>query len=372
MITYCNTCLNPSTRPNIYFDKKGRCRVCVFEEKRNKKKINWKQRNQEIQKIKKWGQKESKSHHDCIVTVSGGKDSMRQAFYARDTLGMNPLLVSTVYPPQQVTDRGIHNLSNLISHDFDCITLSLDPIKWKELIRHGFLKFGNIVKSAEMALYAVPIHVAISYKIPLLFYGENPALTIGEKHGRLDGNAIGIKEGNTIKGGPKSLNYTIATKQDFHFYEYPSYQDIKRAKLRIVYLGYYIKDWYGYKNASLAIAKGLKIREDEPKNTGDIWNYGALDDDFKIVNQYLKYLKYGFGCVNDQACEAIHLKIMSRKEAIKNILKYDGACHLKYIKKFCKYINISLTKFWLTVDKFVNKDLFEKKNGSWKPKFKVY
>jgi len=86
-----------------------------------------------------------------------------------------------------------------------------------------------------MALYVIPIHVAIAYKIPLLFYGENPALTIGEKHGRLDSDAVGIQEGNTIKGGPKSLNFEECTPQDYHFYEYPTYDDIENANLRIVY-----------------------------------------------------------------------------------------------------------------------------------------
>ena len=38
------------------------------------------------------------------------------------------------------------------------------------------------MKASEMALYAAPVHIALSYGIPLMFYGENPAHTIGEKH----------------------------------------------------------------------------------------------------------------------------------------------------------------------------------------------
>ena len=51
------------------------------------------------------------------------------------------------------------------------------------------LLFGTWPRSTEMALYAIPIHAAVAYQIPLIFYGENPALTIGEKHGRMDGDA---------------------------------------------------------------------------------------------------------------------------------------------------------------------------------------
>ena len=39
---------------------------------------------------------------------------------------------------------------------------------------------------------------------------------------------------------------------------------------------------------------------------------------------------------------------------------------------WCKYLSISKQEFWAVVDKFVNKDLFEKdKDGKWTPKFKV-
>ena len=287
---YCKKCVNPTSRPNTFFNKHGVCPVCVYEIKKAKQTIDWDHRWQEIQEIKKWGRYSTKSTHDCIVTVSGGKDSTRQAFFVRDDLGMNPLLVACVYPPEQHHPRGAYNISNLINNGFDCLSISLDPIKWKTLMRQGFFEFGNWCRSTEMALYAIPVHVAIAYKIPLMFYGENPALTVGEKHGRLDGNAIGIQEGNTIKGGPSIFKNNEIHEDDLHFYEYPSYEDIEHASIKIVYLGYYMKDWYGKKNAEFAISKGLKIRSDLPKNIGDLWGVSALDEEFRIVNQYLKYL----------------------------------------------------------------------------------
>ena len=81
MIRYCKTCLNPSTRPNIFFDEDGLCPVCVYEKEKATETVNWTERSKEIQKIKKWGQQHTKSTHDCLVTVSGGKDSMRQSFF---------------------------------------------------------------------------------------------------------------------------------------------------------------------------------------------------------------------------------------------------------------------------------------------------
>ena len=371
LIKYCKTCLNPSTRPNTFFNREGLCPVCIYERNKKTESIDWEERKQEILEIKKWGQQNTDSTYDCIVPVSGGKDSTRQAFFARDELGMNPLLVSCVYPPEQLAERGAHNISNLIENGFDCHSVSLDPLKWKTLMRHGFFEFGNHLRSTEMALYAIPIHVAIAYKIPLLLYGENPALTIGEKHGHLDGDAVGIQEGNTIKGGPKSLNFEECTPQDYHFYEYPTYEDIENANLRIVYLGYYIKDWYGHRNAEFAMAKGLRIRTGLPQDIGDLWGFTCLDEEFTIVNQLLKYYKLGFGRVTDQVCEAIHQGMITRGEAVGLVKKYDGACAEKYIQMFCDYIEITLDEFWNHVDKITNKDLFEKVNGKWQPKFEL-
>ena len=382
---YCRLCLNQS--PSDYLpkkktekirtksaglNKKGLCRVCVHEQSKKINKIDFNARFKELKKIVK-SSKTNNNNYDCIITVSGGKDSMRQALFARDALKLNCLLVSSVYPPEQQTTRGSNNLANLINHGFDCISMTLDPIKWKEFMKHSFFEFGNIFRPTEMALFAIPIHVAISYQIPLLFYGENVlyTTTFGTTKEGTGGNAEKLKEGNTVKGGPKSLKIKNAKKTDYHFYEYPSYTKMNKANLKLVYLGYYIKDWYASKNAELAIKNGLEIRKDHPAEMGDLWGHSALDEDFRIVNQYLRYLKLGNGQITDQVCDAINQKSMTREEAIEKVKMYDGACDEKYILKLCEYFGISKKEFNEVVNNFVNRNLFEYLNGKWLPKFKV-
>ncbi len=356
----CIICFNPSSRPNVSIDIKGVCSVCKLVKKNRHTAKNNPTRKKEILSIKEWGKKNTKSVYDCIVTVSGGKDSIRQAFYVRDELKMKPLLVSSQYPPEQVSERGVQNLSTLINHGFDCISISVNPVAFKKLMRESFFKYGNIFTAAEMALYGMPIHVAIAEHVPLVFLGENPVATIGEKHGRLDGDASKMRKSNTIKDGSKVfLNQTI-NKKNLHFYTYPPERDIKHAKIRIIYLGYYIPDWSGWNNGQFSLKKGLIKRQDTPANTGDLWGLSALDDDFRIVNQYLKYLKYGFGHVTDQVMERIHAKKMTKSRASYLINKYDGKCHPKYIKKFCDYIEIDEKMFWSVAEKIKNKELHEK------------
>lgn len=365
-IWLCSQCVNPNTRPNITFDETGLCPVCRYENSKDNAVIDWDERRRELAVICEWGKQHTKSTYDCIVTVSGGKDSTRQACYARDELGMNPLLVSCSYPPEQLTDLGAHNISNLIELGFDTFSLSLNPRLWKRLMYEGFMRFGNWARSTEMALYAIPIHAAIAYQIPLIFYGENPAHTIGERHGRLDGDASQLKKGNTIAGGPSALLPDGVTAQDTHFYYYPSDEEMQQANLRLVYLGYYMEDWSGRNNAKFAMEHGLKIRQDPPEKIGDLWGFSCLDEDYSIVNQFLKYLKLGFGRVTDQVCEAINAKLMSREDGIKLVKEYDGKCDASFIKRFCQYLEMTEETFWQIAERYRNKNLWRQdEQGEW-------
>ena len=297
--------------------------------------------------------------------MSGGKDSTRQAFYARDDLGMNPLLVSAIYPPEEAHERGPQNLANLVNHGFDCISVGVNPEKFKYLMQQCFNHYFNIFNASEMALYSIPIHVAIAEKIPLIFLGENPAHTIGEKHGKLAGDASQMRKSNTLMDGNANvfLDQNISS-QDLHFYNYPSNEDIEYSDLRIIYLGYYIRDWSGWNNGQFSIDRGLVTRSDSPENTGDLWGISGLDEDFRIVNQLMKYVKFGFGHVVDQTMERIHAGEMGRDEAIELIKRFDGKCSNEYIEKLCNYLEIDSSEFFERLDANRNLDIWEKKEDN--------
>jgi len=105
---YCKKCLQPDTRPNTKFSDKGICPACIYSETLID--VDWENRRKEIDKIVAFGKSNSVSGYDCIIGVSGGKDSTRQAMYVKDTLKMNPLLVCLSSPPKQVTKRGVDNI----------------------------------------------------------------------------------------------------------------------------------------------------------------------------------------------------------------------------------------------------------------------
>lgn len=368
---FCLQCVQPDTRPGIVFDEHGICPACNFANEAGD--IDWDARLRELDELAAYARSTNVSGYDCIVTVSGGKDSLRQALYVRDELGLKPLLVCCSYPPEQITERGAYNLGNLIELGFDTISVSPDPQVWKTMMKSGFDRYGNWCKSTEMALYAMGPKLAIAYHIPVIIYGENPAIAMGElcKGYTVTGDGNTMKySSNTLDGGdPTGLRLDDMTDQDVIWYTYPDDESINLAQLRIIYLGYYVQDFTRFKNAEVAVENGLVVRDDSPEEMGMIYEWESLDEDFVVVNQMIKHVKFGFGRTTEQVIEAMRLGLMSRAESAELVKKYDGKCAGKYIKAYCKYLGITEKYFWEVVESYRNQEIWERSPaGEWRLK----
>jgi N-acetyl sugar amidotransferase len=370
---YCKTCLQPDTRPGIRFNANGVCPACIYSE--SLKSVDWDERKKEIEEVVAFGKAHNHSGYDCIIGVSGGKDSTRQAIFVRETLKMNPLLVNLGYPPEQVTQRGVDNLSNMINHGFDCISINPAPQVWRSLMRKGFYNYTNWCRSTELALFSSVPRLAIAYQIPLIWWGENAALQIGDlnvmgKNGS-DGNQL--RRMNTLGGG--DLTWLLSEeirKNAILQYAYPSEKDIDAAMLRITFLGYFWKDWSFLDNGNFSALRGLEIRNERPDEIGDPMGITALDEDWVTLNQMIKYLKFGFGRVTEYINEDIRIGRITRDEGIALVKRYDGTCSERYIESFSRYIGITTEEFWQQVQRSVNPALFETvKLGKYIPKFTV-
>jgi len=361
----CKKCVQPDTRPSIVFNEDGVCPACIFAEQSHE--IDWSARRHGIEEIAEWGKKHNTSGYDCVIGVSGGKDSVRQAMFAKDELGLKPLLVCCTYPPEQVTRLGIRNLQNIVNLGFDLITINLSPQVWKRLLKNSFYRFGNLLKAAELPLYSSAPKTAIAYQIPLVFFGENPAITVGELAVKsVDGCAQRMKHANTIKDGIGSVLESSIDSNEIYWYGYSTDDELALANLKIYFLGYYIKGFGKLENAQFAMEHGMEIRHDAPEETGDLTGHEALDNEFVDVNQMMKYLKLGFGKVTDQVAEEIRRGKLTREEGIELVKKYDGKCSKKTILKFCKYIGITIEEFWRIADSFRGNGIWRKKdNGKW-------
>ena len=370
---YCKRCLQVDTRPGTKFDKNGICPACNYHE--TLKDVDWEERKRELDEIVAFGKANNHSGYDCIIGVSGGKDSTRQAFFVKDVLKMNPLLVCLGYPPEQVTQRGVDNISNMILHGFDCIMVNPAPQIWRNLMKKAFFEFTNWAKSTELALFSSVPRLAIAYQIPLIWWGENTALQLGDLNvlGKTGSDGNNLRNMNTLSGGDITwlLSHEIKHNQVLQ-YVYPSEEEMRNANLRITFLGYFWKDWSLIDNGNFSALRGLEIRNEKPWEIGDSVGVTSLDEDWVTFNQMIKYLKFGFGRIADYVNEDIRNGRMTREEGILLNKRFDGKCSSKYIESFCSYIGISVQQFWEQVDKSVNKKLFQKHSlGYYSPKFEV-
>ena len=215
----CKRCIQPDTRPGIYFDDQGVCGGCLWEDE--KKKIDWKSREKELQDIAEWAKKTTKSNYDCAIGVSGGKDSTKQALTARDRLGLRCLLVNC--EPDGITEIGRHNIENLKKLGFDVISIRPNPKVLRTLVKRDFYKYLNPVKITEYCLWASTYIIADKFDIPLIIQGDNPGLLLGVSLTGVgtDYNAMKADELQTLSSGWKEyVGVDGIEEKDLHLFHY--------------------------------------------------------------------------------------------------------------------------------------------------------
>lgn len=175
---YCKKCVMPNTRPGITFDENGVCSACLNNER--KKYIDWDKRYAELKTLcNKYRNCNGLGNHDCIIAVSGGKDSHFQVHIMKEEMNMHPLLVS-VEDNFTMTEAGKHNIRN-ISEEFGCEIISLKPNirAQKAIMRKTFEKFGKPTWYFDRLIYTYPLIMSLKFNIPLLVYGENISVEYG-------------------------------------------------------------------------------------------------------------------------------------------------------------------------------------------------
>jgi N-acetyl sugar amidotransferase len=363
---YCKKCIQPDTRPNIKFDEEGICGACRYEE--SKSTIDWTAREAELKEIAEWAKANTSCAYDCVIGISGGKDSFWQVYYAKNILGLNPLCVCNA--PDGRTAVGTHNIENLRTKlDIDLIEVRPSPNVMKWLTKKDFFKHSNIVKSSEYSLWSSAYRIAVEKKIPLVIQGENPALIFGLSDNVSGGDSLTIRNNNTINGcnaddlviteeEAKLYKCNTVKRNQLEMFQMPSFEGIN---IKGIFLQYYDKNWGQVHNTRFSRSFGLLGRYSEKlEDIGRTFRETSVDGDGLLVNQWLKYLKFAFGYEMDSQCYNIREIGVSREEALMFIKMYDHCIGEQYIDDFCNYIEISKSDFYKHVcDNIVNKKLFD-------------
>jgi len=361
----------PDTRPGIVFDEKGVCRPCRVAEER--KIINWDKRLEELKKLCDKYRRKNGHSYDCIVTVSGGKDSHFQIYVMKELMKMNPLLVNV--SNFSWTEAGLHNFNNM-SDVFGCDTISLHLNRKiaRKMLWKAFVKMGSPTWYWDRAVYVFPIRMGINFNIPLIIYGENISYEYGGFQTVESYSAKDQINNNVAKN--VDWDYWLDDEikiEDLNSIVYPSNEEIEKARLEPIYLSYFIR-WDGYKNMQIAKKHGFKSLGDtgEWEREGYIEDFDQIDAIGYLVHPWLKYPKYGHARATDVACYWIRTGRITREEGIKLVKEHDHKLDKKALSDFLDFVGRTEKEFWQTADKFYNKEIFEKTKGQWKIKDPIY
>ena len=354
---FCKKCLYPSTKPQLQFDERGICSAC--NNYKLKDEVDWGKKKVDLLHILDKYKSKDGSKYDCIIPVSGGKDSTFQTYTIKETFGLNPLAVN--FHPHDQTEIGRKNLENLKQLGVDCIEFSPNPIVYSKLAKFGLVELGDFQWPEHIGIFTVPVQVAVRYKIPLIIWGENPQLEYGQPT-NIDTDTILDREWNEKNGGyfldkikPKDMTkYGFKTKELIP-YIYPSDDDIRRIGVTGIFLGSYIK-WDLFKQLDFVKELGFSENDELKEGTYDKWE--NLDVYFTVFHDYFKFLKYGFGRTTDHASIEIRYERITREQGIELVKKYEGKIPRKYLDKFLKSADISEQEFHDICDKFTNKEIF--------------
>jgi len=360
-IKYCSKCLYPETKPDLFFDENGVCSACIAASEKNKG-IDWAQKANDFNEIISYYKKQNgEIGYDCLIPVSGGKDSTYQAYFMKYVCGMNPLCVC--FETTLVTEVGQRNLDNLSKMGMDVIHFKKNYDVYKKMVVEGFKRVGDEMWPNHIGIFTIPVMFAVKFNIPLIIWGENPQQEYGGPNLESVKNTIlnrkwleefGGLLGNRIQD---MIGVNGITEKELTPYIYPSDEDIERVGVTGLFLGSYFF-WDARKQLEIIKQNGFAVKEDGPTE-GTYTNYENIDEKLVSLHDYLKYVKYGFGRATDHAGIDIRNGRLTRKEGLELVKMYDGKYPKYGISEFIKYSGMTKQEVDEIIDSYTNPIIFK-------------
>jgi len=360
MLKYCTRCVMPHTKPDLQIDEQGVCNACRAYERRRE--IDWDQRRTELLGVLERYRRHG-ANWDCIVPVSGGKDSTYQAVRMLQ-LGLNPLCVTAT--TCDLSDIGRRNIENLKRLGVDYVEFSPNPLVRAKLNRIGLTEVGDISWPEHVGIFTIPVRAAVQFNIPLIVWGENSQNEYGGPAAASENNVL-TRRWLEEFGGLLGLRVTDLTQtygiEPRHLlpYQYPSDEELQRVGVTGLFLGHYLP-WDGLSNALIAQANGFRTLETAVE--GSIVNYENLDNHQTGIHDYFKFLKFGFSRATDIACLHVRRGRISRQDALEVVRQRDGKFPWTYLGKpladILGPLDMSVEEFVKVCDKFTNKKIFKR------------
>ncbi|MEF2230683.1 MAG: N-acetyl sugar amidotransferase [Pseudodesulfovibrio sp.] len=368
---YCAKCVCPmSSAVPITFADDGVCSACRVAHQRDE--VDWDRRFKKLQRLTDKYRCQDGSNYDCIIPVSGGKDSYFQIHVIKNMLGLNPLLVT--YHGNNYTLTGMKNLKNMrevfgVDHIF--FTPSIRVLK--AMNRLGMLMMGDMNWHAHAGIFTYPIRVAVQSNVPLMIWGEHGFMDIGGMHSyndfveftyryRHEHNLRGYEWYDFVEAAPRHGEHLEA--KDLIPWMYPSDEEIERVGVRGIFISNYVR-WDANEHGPLMVKEyGFKESEEPFERTYRLMS--NLDDMHENgIHDYLKYIKFGYGRATDHTCKDIRAGRMTREEAVEIVRQRDHV-KSKDLWRWLEYVGWTEKQFDEVCDRFRDPRVWWKgPSGGW-------
>ncbi|MDC0276953.1 N-acetyl sugar amidotransferase [bacterium] len=359
----CTRCLYPSHHPlHLTFDEKGVCSGCRVHEEKDQ--LDWSERETKLRGILESYRNCSGNNYDCVIPVSGARDSYFIVHTIKEKYGLNPLLVT--YNKQYNTDVGVRNLANLrIRFDCDIMTQTVNPEFVKNITRATMRHLGSVYWHCLAGQTVYPVQLAVKFKIPLIIWGAHQGVDQVGMFSHLDEVEMTRKyrkEHDLMGWEAEDLvnESDNITEEDVVPYLYPDNRELERVGVRGIYLNNYIR-WdsraqheqmirnHGYESVP-------QTRTFDTYNDVDCWNYSDVHD-------YIKFVKHGYGKVVDHACREIRLRRMTRQQGIDLVRQHLNQSP-QNLRLFLDWLGITENAFHYVIDQHRSSKLWER-NENW-------
>lgn len=363
MIRYCTKCLMPDTKPNLSFDSEGVCNACRNYE--NRAKVDWDQRKVELEDILS-RYRNSDNTWDCIIPVSGGKDSTYQVIKMLE-MGLNPLCVTAT--TCDLSDIGRKNIENIQNMGVDYVEFTTNRKVRAKLNRIGLTEVGDISWPEHVGIFTIPVRAAVQFKVPLIVWGENSQNEYGGPAAAVENNTLDrkwLEEFGGLLGLRVSDLIGVDGIEEKHMipFTYPTDAELKEVGVTGLFLGHYLP-WDGLRNAIISENHGFHTFAGIVE--GSAVNYENVDNYQTGIHDYFKFLKFGFGRATDIVSLYIRRGRMTREEGLKIVKMHDGQFPRTYLGKplaeILEKIDMDESEFEKICDRFTNKKIFKLDNN---------
>lgn len=361
---YCKRCLYPANHPlNLVFDSEGICSGCRVHEEKDM--LDWSSRWVKLESLVSQFKKKG-GIYDCIIPVSGARDSYFIVDTVKNRLGLHPLLVS--YNKQYNTPVGIRNLAylrTLLGCDF--MSSTVNPETVKRVTRQTLGTMGSMYWHVLAGQTVFPVQLAVRLKVPLIIWGVHQGCDQVGMFSHLDEvemtrkyrknhDLMGFEAEDLIDRDER------LSLKDLEPYRYPSDKEIERVGVRGIYLSNYIRWDSKSQHESMIDQYGYKVSEQQ--RTFDTYN----DIDcfhYQGVHDYIKFLKWGYGKASDHATREIRLKRLSRQQGIELVRKHQTAYPYD-LDLFLSWIGMASETFFSYIDRHRDPAIWsQEESGKW-------